>query len=153
MTELGQALVTCTWRWHAKLRGEMWRMRRGKRKWAFFFWCGLDRISRDKWVTVAGRREKGIAQCRFQSRQKDKPGENDKYHEQKKKRMTQEHILLTPSEELSNNGMYEDGKDWIHHVKATTHCITSSTELPYGMEHTKQLHCTMAADSKGIHTH
>ena len=85
MTELGQALVTCTWRWQAKLRGEMWRMRSGKRKWAFFFfWCGLDRISRDKWVTVAGRREKGIAQCRFQSRQKDKPGENDKYHEQKR---------------------------------------------------------------------
>lgn len=48
--------------------------------------------------------------------------------------------------------MHDVGENRLHDPKATTHCITSRTQLPYGMEHTKQLHRTMVADSKGIHT-
>lgn len=70
----------------------------------------------------------------------------------KKKGSTQEHILLTAPEELYNNGMYKVGWERIHHLKATTHFITSRTELPYGMRHTQQLHRTMVANSKRTHT-
>ena len=69
-----------------------------------------------------------MAKCRYVTSQREKHGKKDDSRENEKKGSTQEHILLTPSEELSNNGMYKVGRERIHHLKATVHCITSRTE-------------------------
>lgn len=96
---------------------------------------------------------KGIAKCRLATSQREKHGKKDDSREkEKKKGLTQEHNLLTPPEELYNNGMYKVRRDRIHDLKATTHCTTSRTELPHGMRHAQQLHRTMVADSKGVYT-